>query len=65
LAKRESEYYFANGWITKDLWVYFAIAFCAQMSEDRLHSPAHLRDAQILLIIDGYKSRISVLAAAI
>jgi hypothetical protein len=31
----------------------------------RLHLPAHLRDAQILLIIDGHKSRISVLAAVI
>jgi hypothetical protein len=68
LTERESECYFAtslNGWITKDIWVYFAIVFCAQMSEYRLKLPPHLRAAQILLIIDGHKSRISVLAAAI
>jgi hypothetical protein len=70
LAKRESDCYMyfatsANGWITKDIWVYFAIVFCAQISEYRLHLPAHLRAVQILLFIDERKSRMTVLAAAI
>jgi hypothetical protein len=51
--------------MTKDIWVYHALVFCAQVSKYRLRLPEHLRDATMLLIIDGHKSRISGLAAVI
>jgi hypothetical protein len=68
LADYETDCYFAtstNGWMTKDLWVYYALLFCTQISQYRLRLPEELREATMLLIVDGHKSRISVLAAVI
>jgi hypothetical protein len=45
--------------------VYYALIFCAQMSDYRRRLPEELRDETMLLIIDGHTSRISVLAAVI
>jgi hypothetical protein len=68
VAEFESECYFAtsaNGWMTNDIWVYYVIVFSAQISQYRLTIPPELRDAEMLLIVDGHKTRISVLAAVI
>jgi hypothetical protein len=51
--------------MTKDIWVYYALIFSAQISRDRLSLPKDLRDQDILLVVDPHKTRISVLAAAI
>jgi hypothetical protein len=68
LTTNESHYRFAisaNGWITKDLWVYFALVFCAQISLYRLTLPEDIREQDVLLIIDRHKTRLSLLAAVI
>jgi hypothetical protein len=54
-----------NGWITKTLWTYYALVFAAQMSEYRLTLPEEIRDEQMLLIVDGHKSRLNYEAAMI
>jgi hypothetical protein len=51
--------------MTKDLWVYDMLIFCAQISHDRVSLLLALRDEHILLIIDGHKTRLSLLAALI
>jgi hypothetical protein len=66
LANYDTQCFFAtstNGWITKDLWVYYSLIFCAQISHSRLSLPLALRDEDILLIIGGHKTRLSLLAA--
>jgi hypothetical protein len=55
----------ANGWITKDLWVYFTLVFCAQISLYPLTLPVDFREQDMFLIIDGHKTRLSLLAAVI
>jgi hypothetical protein len=68
LAEYETHCFFAtslNGWMTKDLWVYYALVFCAQMSQYRTTLPKEIREEDMLLIIDGHKTRISLLAAVI
>jgi hypothetical protein len=54
-----------NGSMTMDLWVYDTLIFCAQISHYRLSLPLVLRDEVILLILDGHKTRLSLLAALI
>jgi hypothetical protein len=54
-----------NRWMTKDLWVYNMLIFCAQISHYRLSLLLALRDEHVLLIIDGHKTRLSLLAALI
>jgi hypothetical protein len=64
LAEYESQCFVAtslNGWMTKDLWVYYALIFCAQMSQYRLALPEGIRNDNMLLIIDGHKTRISLI----
>jgi hypothetical protein len=51
--------------MTKDIWLYFALVFFAQMSRYRLSVSKDLRDQDMLLVADGHKTCISVLAAAI
>lgn len=68
LADLQEHCFFATsstGWITTNLWVYFALVFSAQMSAYRLTLPEAIRDNEILLVIDGHKSRLSFLAAMI
>jgi hypothetical protein len=47
----------ANGWITKDVWVYFALLFCAQIGLYRLTLPEDNREQDKLLVIEGHKTR--------
>jgi hypothetical protein len=54
-----------NGWTTKDLWIYYALVFSAQMSEYHLSLPETIRDNEIFLVTDGHKNRLSFLAAMI
>jgi hypothetical protein len=68
LANRDTHCFFAtstNRWMTKDLWVYYSPILCAQISHYRLLLTLAVRDEDILLIIDGHKSRLSLLAALI
>jgi hypothetical protein len=37
-----------NGWVTKDLWIYYALVFSAQMGEYRLSLPQAIRENEIL-----------------
>jgi hypothetical protein len=55
----------ANGWIRKDLWVYFTFVFYAQINLYRLTLPEDIREQDMLLIVDGHKARLSLLAAVI
>jgi hypothetical protein len=60
LADYEIHCFFAtslNGWMTKHLRVYYALVFCAQITNYRLTLPLALRDDKMLLIIDGHKTR--------
>jgi hypothetical protein len=52
-----------NGWITKDLWIYYALVFSAQMNEYHLRLPQAIRANKILLVTNGHKGRLSFLAA--
>jgi hypothetical protein len=54
-----------NGWIIKDLWIYYALVFSAQMREYRLNLPQAIREEEILLVIDTDTCRLSFLAAMI
>jgi hypothetical protein len=54
-----------NGWITEDLRIYDALGFTAQVSECRLSLPQAIRANEILLVIDGHKSRLSFVEAMI
>jgi hypothetical protein len=68
LADFEGDCFFAtssSGWLTRDLWVYYAIVFSAQMSQYRLTLPEPIRDEDILLIVDGHVTRVSYLATMI
>jgi hypothetical protein len=68
LAEYEDHCFFATsatGWMTKDIWIYYALVFSAQISQYRLTLPPELRDHDMLLVIDGHKTRISVVAAVI
>jgi hypothetical protein len=68
LTDYESECYFArsaNGWMTKDIFVDYALAFSASISCSHLRLPKGLRDREMLLVVDGHKTRVNVLAAAI
>jgi hypothetical protein len=47
----------ANGWITSDLFLMFAIDFCAQLSFYRLQLPDEIADDPVLLILDGHGTR--------
>jgi hypothetical protein len=65
LIDQESHCFFAkstNGWITKSLWTYYTLVFCAQIIHYRLGLLAHIRDQDMLLIIDGHKSRLNSIA---
>jgi hypothetical protein len=48
---------FSSGWITGDLFLMFAIDFCAQLSVYRLPLPPDLFEEPALLILDGHISR--------
>jgi hypothetical protein len=64
----ECHYFFAppvNGWIAKDLGIYYVLIFSAQMNEYRLSLPEAIRDTEILLVIGGYKRRLSFFTAII
>jgi ectoine hydroxylase-related dioxygenase (phytanoyl-CoA dioxygenase family) len=68
LADEEFECYFAtsaNAEMTKNIWVDSALVFSAQISPSDLSFPKHLHDQDMRLVVDGYKTRISVLVAAI
>jgi hypothetical protein len=54
-----------NGWITKDLWTYYALVFYAQMSEYPLGLRQGIRENEIFLVRDGPKGRLSFLVALI
>ena len=52
--------YFASstsGWVTKNIYRYFAITFISEISFHRLRMPSNLRDEPILLFVDGHGSR--------
>jgi hypothetical protein len=54
-----------NGWITKELWTYYARLFSAQIRGHWLSLPIKLMDSDIWLIIDGRKNRLNFTAALI
>jgi hypothetical protein len=54
-----------SGWITGDLFIMFAFAFCAQLSIYRLSFPPELADERVLLILDGHGSRTNLTALMI
>jgi hypothetical protein len=54
-----------NGWSMKDLWIHYALGFPVQMSKYRVSLPREIRENKILLVIDGHKSRLNILAAMI
>jgi hypothetical protein len=51
--------------MTKDIGIYYALVFSVQISRDRLTLLAELPDQDLLLIADGHKTRVSVIAAVI
>jgi hypothetical protein len=53
------------GWITGDLFIMFALDFCAQLSLYRMSLPPELVDEPVLLILDGHGSRAKVTALMI
>ena len=56
----ESSAYFASsssGWMTKNLFRFYAITFVAELSLIRLRLPKPLRDEPVLLFVDGHPSR--------
>jgi hypothetical protein len=55
----------ANDRMTKDIWIYHALVFSVQISCYCLTLLATLRDRDLLLIVDGRKTRISEIAAVI
>jgi hypothetical protein len=55
----------ANDRVTKDIWIYYALVFSVQISRCCLTLLAPLRDQDLLLIVDGHKTRISTIAAVI
>jgi hypothetical protein len=54
-----------NGWITKELFIYFAFIFVQQISHYRLSLPDNIREERILLILDGHSTRLCFDAALI
>jgi hypothetical protein len=55
----------ANGWITSDLFLMFAIDFCAQLQLYRMNLPDAIAGHRVLLILDGHSTRRNVLAMLI
>lgn len=61
-------FYFASsnsGWMNKDIFLMFSLIFVSEMQHYRLLLPSAIRNAPILLLVDGHKSRINYAAAAI
>jgi hypothetical protein len=54
-----------NGWITGDLFLMFAIDFCAQLTFYRLQLPDAIAKHRVLLVLDGHGTRRNVLAMMI
>jgi hypothetical protein len=54
-----------SGWITKDLFTYFALIFIVQISQYRMTLPENIREKPILLILDGHTTRLCLEAALI
>jgi hypothetical protein len=54
-----------TGWITKNIFTFWCICFIAQVQYYRLTLPEEIRDQNILLILDGHKSRINLDAAVL
>jgi hypothetical protein len=52
-----------NGWITKNLFLYFAFQFCSEVSCYRIQLPIDLQNEKILLILDNRTSRYNLWAA--
>jgi hypothetical protein len=51
--------------MTVDIWIYYAFVVSVQISRDRLTLLAELRDEEMLLIVDGHKTRISTITAVV
>jgi hypothetical protein len=54
-----------NGWITKNLFLYFAFQFCSEISRYRIKLPVDLQNKKILLILDHHTSRYNLWAALV
>jgi hypothetical protein len=68
LTKFSHQCFFASsdsGWITKDLFAFFALIFISEISRYRMTLPESIRNDTILLIVDGHKSRLSYEASVI
>ena len=46
-----------SGWMTKNLFRFYALTFVSELSLLKLSLPAHLRDEPVLLFLDGHPSR--------
>lgn len=53
----------SSGWMNKNIFLLYCILFVADTLLYRLSLPKELRNARILLIVDGHKSRINYKAA--
>ena len=47
----------SSGWMTKNLFRYYAMCFVAELSLIRLQYPKRLREEPVLLFVDGHPSR--------
>jgi hypothetical protein len=55
----------SNGWITKNLFLYFAFHFCQEVSNYRIQLPVDLQHNKILLILDNHSSRFNLWAVLV
>jgi hypothetical protein len=54
-----------NGWIPKELWIYYTLLFSDPDKWASVIFAPELTDSDIVLIIDGHKSRLNFTAALI
>jgi hypothetical protein len=54
-----------TGWITADLFLMFALDFCAQLTQYRLTLPQPIANDRVLLILDGHGTRANLIGLMI